>query len=40
VAGRGTVAPHGATFADGVRANEVCDAIVLSAREGRRVSLA
>jgi predicted dehydrogenase len=39
VAGRGTVAPHGATFEDGVRANEVTDAIVLSAREGRRVSL-
>src|SRR5215213_4490504 len=40
VAGRGTVAPHGATFEDGVRANEVCDAILLSAREGRHVSLA
>ena len=40
VAGRDTVAPHGATFEDGVRANEVCDAIVLSAREGRHVSLA
>ena len=40
MAGRGTVAPHGATFEDGVRANEVCDAILLSAREGRHVSLA
>ena len=40
VAGRDTVAPHGANFEDGVRANEVCDAIVLSAREGRHVSLA
>jgi predicted dehydrogenase len=40
VAGRDTVAPHGATFEDGVRANEVCDAIVVSAREGRHVSLA
>ncbi|MBN1527810.1 MAG: Gfo/Idh/MocA family oxidoreductase [Thermoleophilaceae bacterium] len=39
VAGRGSVAPHGATFADGVRASEVADAIVVSAREGRRVSL-
>ena len=37
VAGRGEVAPHGATFADGVRAAEICDAIVRSAREGRRV---
>jgi predicted dehydrogenase len=40
VAGRDTVAPHGATFEDGVRANEVCDAIVASAREGRHVRLA
>jgi predicted dehydrogenase len=37
VGGRGTVGPHGATFEDGVRACEVCDAILLSAREGRRV---
>jgi len=37
VAGRGDVAPHGATFHDGVRAAEICDAIVRSAAEGRRV---
>jgi predicted dehydrogenase len=30
------VAPHGATFADGYRAAEVCDAITQSARSGRR----
>ena len=30
VAGRGEVAPHGATFEDGVRAAEVCDAILAS----------
>jgi predicted dehydrogenase len=39
VAGRETVAPHGATFEDGVRASEVADAIVASARDGRRVAL-
>jgi predicted dehydrogenase len=38
VAGEGTVAPHGATFHDGVRAAEICDAMARSAREGRRVS--
>jgi predicted dehydrogenase len=32
----GTVAPHGATFEDGYRAAEVCDAIVRSAEGGRR----
>ena len=37
VFGGGQVAPHGATFADGVRAAEICDAILQSAREGRRV---
>jgi len=31
------VAPHGATFEDGYRAAEICDAIVVSSREGRRV---
>jgi len=31
-----SVAPHGATFADGYRAAEVCDAIGRSARFGRR----
>ena len=30
------VAPHGATFEDGYRAAEVCDAIVRSARAGAR----
>jgi predicted dehydrogenase len=34
------VAPYGATFEDGYRASEVCDAIVRSSSEGRRVSLA
>jgi predicted dehydrogenase len=39
VEGRGTVAPHGATFADGVAAARVCDAILDSASSGRRVEL-
>jgi predicted dehydrogenase len=39
VAGRGAVAPHGATFADGLRAADVCDALLHSARDGRRVEL-
>jgi predicted dehydrogenase len=39
VAGRGDVAPVGATFYDGVRAAEICDAILVSAREGRRVDV-
>jgi predicted dehydrogenase len=39
VAGRGTVAPHGATFDDGLRAAEACDAILRSAAEGRRIDL-
>ncbi len=33
-------APHGATFEDGYRAAEVCDAIVASAQEGRRLEVA
>ncbi|MDH4178484.1 MAG: Gfo/Idh/MocA family oxidoreductase [Thermoleophilia bacterium] len=33
------VGPHGATFEDGYRAAEVCDAIVASADEGRRVDI-
>ncbi len=37
VAGRVDVAPHGATFEDGLRAAEVGDAILASAREGRHV---
>ena len=34
------VAPHGATFEDGYRAAEVCDAIVRSGESGRREQLA
>jgi len=34
------VAPHGATFEDGYRAAEVCDAILRSAESGRRESIA
>jgi len=30
------VAPHGATFEDGYRAAEVCDAVLRSAASGRR----
>jgi predicted dehydrogenase len=36
IAGEGDVAPHGATFEDGYRAAEVCDAIVRSAASGTR----
>ncbi len=36
IAGGTTVAPHGATFEDGYRASEVCDAIVRSAETGAR----
>ena len=36
IAGDGTVAPHAATFEDGYRAAEVCDAILRSAESGRR----
>ncbi len=36
IAGEGEVAPHGATFADGYRAAEVCDAVLRSAASGRR----
>jgi predicted dehydrogenase len=36
IAGDGEVAPHGATFEDGYRAAEVCDAIVRSSASGRR----
>jgi predicted dehydrogenase len=39
VAGRGTVGPHGATFADGVAAAEACDAILRSAETGQRITL-
>jgi predicted dehydrogenase len=40
VSGRGTVAPHGADFADGYRCAEVCDAIGRSAINGQRESVA
>ena len=36
IVGEGTVAPHGATFEDGYRAAEVCDAILRSAASGSR----
>jgi predicted dehydrogenase len=36
IAGDGEVAPHGATFEDGYRAAEVCDAILRSAASGKR----
>jgi predicted dehydrogenase len=36
----GDVAPHGATFEDGYRAAEVCDAIVRSSETGEQVTLA
>ena len=36
IAGEGTVAPHGATFEDGYRAAEVCDAVLRSSESGRR----
>jgi predicted dehydrogenase len=35
----GDVAPHGATFEDGYRAAEVCDAIVRSSETGEQVTL-
>jgi len=40
IAEDGPVAPYGATFEDGYRAAEVCDAIVRSAESGRREPLA
>jgi predicted dehydrogenase len=36
IAGETDVAPHGATFEDGYRAAEICDAIVRSSESGRR----
>ena len=36
IAGDTDVAPHGATFEDGYRAAEVCDAILRSAESGKR----
>jgi len=40
IAEDGDVAPYGATFEDGYRAAEVCDAIVRSGESGRRETLA
>lgn len=40
IAGAGAVAPHGATFADGYRCAEVCDAILRSSASGRREEIA
>jgi predicted dehydrogenase len=37
---RRSVAPYGATFEDGYRAAEVCDAVLRSARTGRRAAVA
>ena len=39
IAGRTAIAPHGATFEDGYRASEVCEAIVASAETGQRQSV-
>jgi predicted dehydrogenase len=39
IAGEHGVAPHGATFEDGYRAAEVCDAIVRSGETGKRQRL-
>jgi predicted dehydrogenase len=39
IAGEHGVAPHGATFEDGYRCAEVCDAIVRSAGSGRREAI-
>jgi predicted dehydrogenase len=36
IAGEGDVAPHGATFEDGYRAAEVCDAVLRAAESGTR----
>jgi predicted dehydrogenase len=40
IAGEGSVAPHGATFGDGYRCAEVCDAIVRASESGRREEIA
>jgi predicted dehydrogenase len=39
IAGEGAVAPHGATFEDGYRCAEICDAVVRSAESGRREAI-
>ena len=36
IAGGGRLAPHGATFEDGYRAAEVCDAVLRSDASGTR----
>ena len=40
IAGDGDIAPYGATFEDGYRAAEVCDAIVRSGQTGARETIA
>ena len=39
IAGDGDVAPHGATFEDGYRAAEICDAVLRSSESGARESI-
>jgi predicted dehydrogenase len=39
IAGKGTVAPHAATFEDGYRAAAVCDAIQRSSESGRKETI-
>jgi predicted dehydrogenase len=39
IAGRNSIAPHGATFEDGYRAAEICDAIVQSAESGTATTI-
>jgi predicted dehydrogenase len=39
IAGEASVSPHGATFEDGYRAAEVCDAILRSAESGRKETI-
>ncbi len=39
IAGETDVAPHGATFEDGYRAAEICDAIVRSSESGKRETI-
>jgi predicted dehydrogenase len=40
IAEDGQIGPHGATFADGYRAAEVCEAMIRSSERGERVTLA
>jgi predicted dehydrogenase len=39
IAGEHEIGPHGATFEDGYRCAEICDAILASAEAGRRVEI-